>query len=238
MLNQKFQFFKRLSNKIVESSNWKNYNGKLYYKTNIDKNVKLGENVILNEVTLKGNVIIGSNCKINSNVRISGSVKIGDFTSINGPSTEIFSGINNIEIGKFCSIARMTVIQEFYHDHSRLSTYYMQKHFFNGTFKDDVISKGNIQIGNDVWIGSQCTILSGVKIGNGVVVGAHSLINKDIPDYSIVVGSPARIIGYRFSNEIIEKLLEIKWWNWDVEKIKKNPNLFKNKLTLEDLNNL
>jgi serine acetyltransferase len=85
--------------------------------------------------------------------------------------------------------------------------------------------KGDIVIENDVWIGAKSTIMSGVKISNGAVVGAGSLVSKDVPPYAIVVGNPAKIIKYRFSEEQIQKLLTISWWKWDEQKIKDNAML-------------
>lgn len=82
--------------------------------------------------------------------------------------------------------------------------------------------KGDIIIENDVWIGAKSTIMSGVKISNGAVVGACSVVTKDVPPYAIVAGNPARIVKYRFTPDQIEKLLDISWWNWDWEKIKEN----------------
>jgi len=80
--------------------------------------------------------------------------------------------------------------------------------------------KGNIIIENDIWIGANSTIMSGVKIGNGSVIGASTTVAKDIPPYSIVVGNPGKIIRYRFTEKQIESLLEIAWWNWAEDKIK------------------
>lgn len=87
--------------------------------------------------------------------------------------------------------------------------------------------KGNIIIENDVWIGAKSSIMSGVKISNGAVVGATSTVTKDVPPYAIVAGNPARIVKYRFSKEIIDKLLDIAWWDWpqDTYKIKGEANL-------------
>jgi acetyltransferase-like isoleucine patch superfamily enzyme len=80
--------------------------------------------------------------------------------------------------------------------------------------------KGNITIGNDVWIGAKTTIMSGVTIGDGAVIGSGSVIAKDVPPYSIWVGNPAKMIKKRFSDGQIEKLMKIKWWNWPEQKIK------------------
>ena len=77
-------------------------------------------------------------------------------------------------------------------------------------------------IGNDLWIGYGVTILGGVKIGNGAVIGASAVVAKDIPPYAIAVGNPARVVKYRFDEKTIRKLLAVKWWNWDLEKIADN----------------
>jgi len=81
---------------------------------------------------------------------------------------------------------------------------------------------GDIEIGNDVWIGAKTTIFGGVKIGDGSVIGACSVVTKDVEPYTIVAGNPAKFIKYRFEENIIEKLLKIKWWNWEHEKISEN----------------
>ena len=81
-------------------------------------------------------------------------------------------------------------------------------------------SRGKIVIGSDVWVGESVTLLSGVKIGDGAIVGAKAVVAKDVAPYAIVVGNPARIVRYRFSPEVIEKLLIIKWWDWPDEKVK------------------
>jgi len=92
--------------------------------------------------------------------------------------------------------------------------------------------KGDIVIGNDVWIGYGVTILSGVTIGDGAIVAANSCVVKDVPPYSIVGGVPAKVIKYRFDDETIGKLLKIRWWDWDEQKIRDsvkdmpNPKLF------------
>ena len=80
--------------------------------------------------------------------------------------------------------------------------------------------KGDIIVENDVWIGAMSTIMSGVKIHNGSVVAAGSLVTKDVPPYAVVGGNPAKIIKFRFSDEIIQSLLKISWWNWTEDRIK------------------
>lgn len=81
-------------------------------------------------------------------------------------------------------------------------------------------SRGKIVIGSDVWIGEHAFLLGGVHIGDGAIVGAAAVVTKDVPPYAVVVGNPGRVIKYRFAEEQIEKLLEIKWWDWDDQKIR------------------
>lgn len=88
-------------------------------------------------------------------------------------------------------------------------------------------SKGKIIIGSDVWIGESVTLLSGIKIEDGVIIGARAVVAKDLPSFAIAVGNPARVIRYRFVVDVIEKLLKIKWWNWPREKIEANFELMK-----------
>jgi acetyltransferase-like isoleucine patch superfamily enzyme len=86
-------------------------------------------------------------------------------------------------------------------------------------------SKGDVVIGNDVWIGFGATILSGVKIGDGAVVGARAVVSKDVPPYAVVGGVPAKVLKYRFDEDMVKKLLKLKWWHWDEDKIKEHIHL-------------
>jgi acetyltransferase-like isoleucine patch superfamily enzyme len=84
----------------------------------------------------------------------------------------------------------------------------------------DMGSKGPIKVGNDVWIGNDCQILSGVTIGDGSIIGVSTVVSKSIPPYAVAVGSPIVIKRFRFPQETIDKLLKIKWWNWSIEQIR------------------
>ena len=84
------------------------------------------------------------------------------------------------------------------------------------------VNKDKLKIGNDVWIGYEAVILSGVTIGDGAIIGTRAVVTKDVPSYTIVGGVPAKPIRKRFDEETIQKLEEIRWWDWEEERIKKN----------------
>ena len=132
-------------------------------------------------------------------------------------------------IGKFCSIAcgAKFLFNSANHTLSSLSTYPFPIFFDEwGLEKSDVAAawdrKGDIVIGNDVWIGYEAVILAGVTIGDGAVIGARAVVTKDVPPYTIVGGVPAKTIRKRFSDDVISKLLKMKWWDWPEETIKRH----------------
>jgi len=101
------------------------------------------------------------------------------------------------------------------------SDYKNNQWYFEGVSPHDNVSKMKRSIiGNDVWLGRNVIITNGANIGNGVIAGAGAIITKDVPDYAVVVGAPARIIRYRYTAEQIEKLNMIKWWDWSDEQIR------------------
>ena len=124
-----------------------------------------------------------------------------------------------LRIGKFCSIAEgVTVFLGANHRVDWFTTFpfgHYKETEFPKVKKDHghPSTKGDVTIGNDVWLGTSCTIMSGIKIGDGAVVAANSVVTKDVPPYTIVAGNPAKQIRKRFSDEVINKLLELKWWN-------------------------
>lgn len=194
-------------------------------------NVYVGQNATILESRIRGEVQIGDHCGIDR-MDIIGSVKIGRRTALNGPS-RIYSMLNPVMIGSFCSIAGYVTIQEYSHNFEQCSTYFVKKHVMGGKMQDEVVSKGDVLVGNDVWIGTQTVILSGAKISDGVVIGANSTVVGIIPPYAIAVGSPARVIKYRFERKIIDRLLELEWWTWSDDKIRENADLFDGVLTPE-----
>lgn len=138
--------------------------------------------------------------------------------SSRGPGTRL-------SVGQFCSFAHGThIVLGGEHRADFISTYRFPAYPpFNETHRhlaeDTSITKGAVVIGNDVWLGHQTLILSGVTIGDGAIIGAGSVVRHDIPPYAIVAGNPARVAGFRFPPEQIEALLQLKWWNWPIERI-------------------
>ena len=134
-----------------------------------------------------------------------------------------------LSVGKFCSIAcgARFLFNSANHALSSLSTYPFPIFFEEwGLPVDDVSrawdNKGDIVVGNDVWIGYEAVILAGVTIGDGAIIGARAVVAGDVPPYTIVGGVPARPIRKRFSDDVIEALLELRWWDWRPERIAAN----------------
>lgn len=129
-------------------------------------------------------------------------------------------------IGKFCSLAcgAKFIFNSANHTMTSLSTYpfplfFEEWHLDKKNVTDTWDNKGDIIIGNDVWIGYEAIILAGVTIGDGAVIGARAVVTKDVAPYTVVGGIPAKPIRKRFDNETIAELLKIKWWDWSKEKI-------------------
>ena len=136
--------------------------------------------------------------------------------------------INNdkLIVGRFCSIACGVkfIFTSANHAQKSLSTYTFALFYEEWSLdKKDITAawdnKGDITIGNDVWIGYEAIIMSGVTIGDGAIIGTRALVTKDVPPYTVVGGTPAKTIKKRFSNEISAELLLLRWWEWPLEKI-------------------
>lgn len=166
------------------------------------------------------------------------NIQIGDYTIYNDfvhdPREFLKNNVlyhypvnkDRLIIGKFCSIAcgAKFLFNSANHKMASLSTYTFPLFFEEwGLEKENVAQawdqKGDIIIGNDVWIGYEAVILSGVTIGDGAVIGCRAVVTKDVPPYTIVGGVPAKPIRKRFDEETIKELQKIKWWDWPEEKI-------------------
>lgn len=172
------------------------------------------------------------------------NIFVGDYTYFDDPrhGPENFE-INNVlynydfskvklVIGKFCAIAAETrFIMTGDHKLDAISTFPFP--IFGNGWEDafnvyDLPVKGDIIIGNDVWLGYDSLIKNGVTIGNGAIIAARAVVVKDVPAYSIVVGNPAKVIKQRFDDKTVERLQKIAWWDWDIEKITKHLKLICN----------
>lgn len=160
---------------------------------------------------------------------------VGNFSKMAYSSMDDLSYIGdytvviNSTIKKFASISWGVTIGPEEHDYKRLTNHsflYSLKSFELTPHKHYSPFEKDCTIGNDVWIGCNSTILRGVIIGDGAVIGANSLVTKDVPPYAIAVGSPAKIIKYRFEEPVIKALLELKWWHLPISVIKLHTELF------------
>lgn len=199
----------------------------LRQKINLSRKAYVGSHSMIRHANLQQAVTIGRYCDISASFVGKGTY-FGDYVSL-----------PFCQVGKFCSIARGVTLaagkhpMEFVSMHPalfsgkyRFDMGYIQKplEFEEMSFADDK-HKFYFEIGNDVWIATNAILLSTekcIRIGDGAIIGAGAVVTKNVPAYSIVVGNPGRIIGYRFNKEIIDKLEAIKWWDKSDDWIKKN----------------
>ena len=145
-------------------------------------------------------------------------VTIGDYTYIS-----VNSFISLTEIGKFCSIGPNFFCGWGIHPTNGISTsplFYSTKGQNSFCKENKIQDREKITIGNDVFIGANVTVLDGVTIGDGAVIGAGTVVSKDIPPYAVVAGSPVKILRYRFDQNLVQKLHELKWWDFSDEQLK------------------
>ena len=186
--------------------------------SNKDKKLKLSLFVSIHNCKFGLHNFIGTNVSLTN-------VSLGDYSYVHSNSQ-----ISNVSIGKFCSIGMNVQIGLGKHPTKFVSThpsFYSNNKVFR-TFADKMYFQeyGNIIIENDVWIGNNAIIIDGIKIANGSIISAGSVVTKDVLPYSIVGGVQAKIIKFRFSEVLIEKLLHIKWWNMRQEWLQANYKYF------------
>lgn len=193
------------------------------------QNIVLGKEPVIDEDVVLVDTVIGAYTRIYAH-SVLNEVSVGDYSYCAG-----YNQIDYTTIGKFCSIASFVRINPGNHPTYLRSA---QHHF---TYRSSVYGFGEddeaffdwrrskqVVIGNDVWIGHNASIMPGVKIGNGAVVGTGSVVTKDVEPYTIVVGDPAKKIKMRFSNDVIEKLEKCAWWDWDHDTLKERLADFRN----------
>lgn len=180
-------------------------------------------NFIDNKVNIADTaVVLNSTLKMYTRIKAYAEVKdsiLGEYSYISQQSI-----INKTNIGKFCSISSGCYVGLWEHN-TQVSThsFYLYEHsgeFVKGyrNYDKDYMETN---IANDVWIGANALVLKGVNIGNGAIIGGGAVVTKDVPDYAVVVGNPAKILKFRYSKEDIEFMLRVKWWNFDRQKLQK-----------------
>lgn len=165
-------------------------------------------------------------CTVSNAADLRSIFSVGAFTTIS-PTDGIGRFLHNVSIGRYCSLAAGTWISPHEHPVSWLTTSPLS--YGDGYFHwaDGLLGRPPlppacydnarpVHIGNDVWIGAGTFIKGGVTIGDGAVVAAHAVVTKDVPPYAIVGGAPARIIRYRFDDETVRELQELRWWDYDL----------------------
>ena len=180
----------------------RNFHLKTHYTSSIGKE------------TLFKNLEIHEKTEIGQNNVLDGSIQIGKYSTI----SENCEFRGEVKIGKYCNISRNCLFQAKSHDYSKTSIINSTLHSELLNSKIDSNTHNSIEIGHDVWIGTRAIIMPGVKIGNG----AGAIVTKNVDPYEIVAGVPAKNISYRFPEEKREKLSDLKWWDWNSRKIKRN----------------
>lgn len=185
--------------------------------------ITIAKNSIVINSSFEEKLVIYENCKIYNS-------KVGRHSYIS-EGGRLF----NTSIGRYCSIGPNVIFGHGKHPIEFIST----SPIFYSPIKQtgsSFIEKGSFQefpeiiVGNDIWVGANCYIKYGIKIGDGAVVGAGSVVTKDVPPYAIVGGVPAKIIKYRFPEEVVSKLKIINWWDWSDTELKERLDLFQKEI--------
>lgn len=172
------------------------------------------------EIIPEGKNIIGKWTKV------SGTLSLG-YASTIGAYGQLMGG--TIEIGRYCQFGPSVAIYTMNHPFNHLTSY-VNKALFDGRLKD-FQHRGKVRIGHDVWLGHGAIVLPDVVIGNGAIIGAGTIVTRDVPEYSIVAGNPGKILKQRFSDEIIAAVNQLGWWNLSPERLARIEPLFRLDLT-------
>lgn len=212
-------------------------NSQISSKAKIYREVFIRDSVVEANSLLADNAVILSSV-INEHVHIDRGAYIQNSSFGYGSYVGKDSLVKFTNIGKYCNLSWQLSIGGSNHNYKAACMYthsWWKRTFGAGEGMLPVLPEEYTHIGNDVWIGAQANILRGVTIGDGAVIGANTLVLSDIPPYAIAVGSPAKVIKYRFDEETIRRLEKIQWWNWDPKTIVKAKEYLQNDLSQERL---
>lgn len=176
----------------------------------------------IDQVDFEGNNAVLEFSNFNGNVKVGYATTFGIHNLVHG----------DVEIGRYCQFGPYASVNTYNHPAHHITTY-INKRLLNGKMTAYKSSQPT-RIGNDVWVGKNAQILGGITVGNGAVIAAGAVVTKDVPDYHIVAGVPARIVKPRFSERVIQELQQLAWWDKSEEEIKKLEPLFEKDLTKVD----
>lgn len=217
---------KDLAEKMLSLMGYPNYTHSLFNRFAAETALDIDSTADVSRgCTLRGKITLAENARLDIGCVLSGDITVGTRSNMQ-PKCEV---IGDVTIGNYCAIARNTVFQQTNHETTKPA---MQMRFYTDVLGDSLehTTNGPIVIGNDVWIGTQSIILSGVTVGDGAIIGAGSIVTRDVAPYSVVAGVPAEHVKWRFPEEIREALLELSWWDWDEDQIRAHKEFFTNKI--------
>jgi acetyltransferase-like isoleucine patch superfamily enzyme len=205
----------------IISDSAKLYRNVRILNSTIGHNCLVGDDVYLNNVVMHDHAELAPRCNM-MNVNIG----FGSYAGMN-------CTFRDVNIGKCCNISwNVSIVGHDYHDFARLSSY--SDYWLNRIFKAQNLEKevlGKTTIENDVYMGCSAVILDGLTIGDGCVIGANTVVTKDLEPYSVAAGNPAKVLRKRFQDKHIERLLNLKWWDLPYDIIWQNVNLLRTEVT-------
>ena len=176
---------------------------------------QIAPDVILGNTVLEGNNTVGTGSILRGNINIGFGSTLGCQCVLHG---------GTIRIGKYTQLGPRVAVYSIHHPTTYVSTY-MNRRLLKGKLRA-FVKRETVEIGNDVWIGHGAILLSELKVGDGAIIGAGALVVKNVPPYAIVGGNPARILRYRFSEDLIEILLKARWWDFLPQELEDHAELF------------